>query len=227
MKIKTLWAVSLSSVVITCAAIPFMDDQVPMHYNISGEVDRWGSKHENFIFPAIILAFSLFWTLLIAFYRKKALSSSEEKDSVQAASNLKVLNITAIATTVLFVLMQCFFLATCLSSVKQLSGTAIIPLVLTIAGVFLIVCGNLMPKTRRNSIVGFRTPWSMKSDALWSKSNRFGGISLIVTGLLTILLSALLPYKTALPVFLILLLVDCVVSIVYSYIIWKHSSKNM
>ena len=46
-------------------SIFLMNDIVPTHYNINGDIDRWGSKYENFIFPAIIIAFYLFWIIYI------------------------------------------------------------------------------------------------------------------------------------------------------------------
>ena len=47
------------SVVGTAVLIVFMPDTVPAHYNFAGEIDRWGSKYENFAFPAIAVLLSL------------------------------------------------------------------------------------------------------------------------------------------------------------------------
>lgn len=41
---------SIIFLVVSWSAIP---EQVPGHYNASGEVDRWGSKYELFILPMI------------------------------------------------------------------------------------------------------------------------------------------------------------------------------
>ena len=48
-------ALSILPTLLTSVFLFFMNDTVPMHYNASGAVDRYGSKYENFIFPAIIL----------------------------------------------------------------------------------------------------------------------------------------------------------------------------
>ena len=37
-----------------------------------------------------------------------------------------------------------------------------------------------MTKAKRNTVVGFRTAWSMYNDNTWRKSNRFGAISIVV-----------------------------------------------
>ena len=44
-----------------------------------------------------------------------------------------------------------------------------------------------MPKLRMNSIAGLRTVWSMKNETTWKKSQRFGGISFIVGGVIIII----------------------------------------
>ena len=57
MSMKKLYAAMAALVVIsvvgTAVLIVFMPDTVPAHYNFAGEIDRWGSKYENFAFPAI------------------------------------------------------------------------------------------------------------------------------------------------------------------------------
>ena len=65
MKNKILWGLTLLPMFITAVALKFMPDKVPMHYNMSGEIDRWGSKYENFIFPCIIIVMTVFWKLLM------------------------------------------------------------------------------------------------------------------------------------------------------------------
>ena len=46
------WLIALTAVafIITAVCIQFMADSVPMHYNFNGEIDRYGSRNENYIF---------------------------------------------------------------------------------------------------------------------------------------------------------------------------------
>ena len=37
---KTMWILSIISIVLTAVALQFMPDLVPMHYNAAGEIDR-------------------------------------------------------------------------------------------------------------------------------------------------------------------------------------------
>lgn len=46
---KIMLALSILPTLLTSVFLFFMNDTVPMHYNASGAVDRYGSKYENFI----------------------------------------------------------------------------------------------------------------------------------------------------------------------------------
>ena len=49
---------------ITLAILPGLPEQIPAHYGLDGTVDRWGSRYETLIFPAIILLFSALMLVL-------------------------------------------------------------------------------------------------------------------------------------------------------------------
>ncbi len=69
---KIMWFISFISLLGTAAVMGFLPDSVPMHYDFSGNIDRWGSKYEEFLFPAVIILMSLFWTVFIRHFEKKA-----------------------------------------------------------------------------------------------------------------------------------------------------------
>ncbi|RZT01946.1 SdpI family protein [Cuneatibacter caecimuris] len=224
MKSKILWALTVLPAVIAAAVMHFMPDSVPMHYNLQGEVDRWGSKYENFIFPALILLMTLFWYAFIRYYRKKSLRAGEEKERQEAKSNMNVLYIVAIATTALFNVMHCVFLYTAWSGAESLSNVITVDTNMVLGvmtGLLLVVLGNFMPKTKRNSAVGFRTVWSMENDRTWAASNRFGGISMMISGVLIIVESFLVGGIASILIMLGIVVADGVVSLVYTYFAYK------
>ena len=69
---KIMWIVAMIPVVVTSVVLQFMPDIIPMHHDLEGNTDRWGSKTESFIFPVIILFITLFWHLLIYVFEKKS-----------------------------------------------------------------------------------------------------------------------------------------------------------
>lgn len=192
---KIMWIISFVSLAGTALALQFMPDLVPMHYDAVGNIDRWGSKYENLIFPMIILAMSLFWTLFMRYFEKKALKAADDKESAGAGSNAKVLGIVGLCMAGMFTVMQGFILYGAYS--ESVSGATqwtvdIGKVSLILMGILFIVLGNYMTKTRINSVVGFRVSWSMYNDNTWRKSNRFGAYAIMAAGVVTIFIAAIL-----------------------------------
>ena len=187
---KLMWIISFIALAGTAIVLPYMPDSVPMHYGMSGNIDRWGSKYENMIFPIIILIMALFWTLFIRYYDRKAEEASNEKESAGSRSNAKVIGIVGLCTAVMFTVMQGFLLYG--SYTEAISGAEretvdIGRVTCILMGILFIVIGNFMTKTRINSNVGVRVRWSRYNETTWRKSNRFGAIAFIIAGVLTIL----------------------------------------
>ena len=61
---RIMWFFALIPVAVTSIVLQFMPDIIPMHHDLAGNTDRWGSKMESFIFPVIIMFITLFWYLL-------------------------------------------------------------------------------------------------------------------------------------------------------------------
>lgn len=207
-----------------------MNDKVAMHYDISGNVDRYGSKYENFIFPVSMIVITIFWLIFIWYYEKKAKSASQEKEREEAKSNAKVLYFVAGGMTVMFGVMQCFFLYGNL--VQERDNLNYLPFDINVVtnvllGILLIVMGNYLPKTKLNSTVGVRTPWSMQNDIVWAKSNRFGGMVGVFSGLLIIVQALLIKGMTSTFISVGIIVLFAIISTIYSYYIYKNlESKN-
>ena len=94
---KVMWIVAMIPVVVTSVVLQFMPDIIPMHHDLEGNTDRWGSKTESFIFPVIILFITLFWHLLIYVFEKKSKNANTEKEQMEAKSSAKVLCVVGIS----------------------------------------------------------------------------------------------------------------------------------
>ena len=87
---KIMWTVAMIPVVVTSVVLQFMPDIIPMHHDLEGNTDRWGSKTESLIFPVIILFITLFWHLLIYVFEEKSKNANTEKEQMEAKSSAKV-----------------------------------------------------------------------------------------------------------------------------------------
>lgn len=223
-KTSFLWIVTLLPLIITAAVIPFMQDSVPMHYGFNGSIDRWGSKYENFIFPSIIIFFSLFWHCIILYYRKKQSGDLPDKTKKEAASNEKIIYITATAMAAMFGIMQCFFLFIEYKISKSNFNVLAIDFYKTpniLLGIFIIIIANFIPAAKRNSLLGLRTVWSMENDQTWLDSNRFCGKLMVIAGIVIIIESLFIEGITSVIVMTGIIIAASIICVIYSYYSYK------
>lgn len=194
----------------TLIAIPLLPDEIPAHYGANNQVDRWGSKYEVLIFPAITVAFGLFML-----WMAKIVAKHEENGS----NNENVFITAGICSTVVFDVMTMYFLYTAFNMVENLSDTPVglNQLIFGTLGVFMIIVGNVMPKVRMNSLLGLRTSWSMKNETTWKKSQRFGGLSFIIAGVILLALCCLTRGVLCLTLSVVVLIAMLVADVYYTY----------
>lgn len=226
---KIMWIVAMIPVVVTSVVLQFMPDIIPMHHDLEGNTDRWGSKTESFIFPVIILFITLFWHLLIYVFEKKSKNANTEKEQMEAKSSAKVLCVVGISQAIMFGIMHYFILYSSWIQANAGGEHAVIDIAKVsciLCGIIFIVLGNFMTKAKRNAVVGVRTVWSMHNDNTWRKSNRFGAICIIITGLLTIITTVFTSGMTGTIFMLIYLLLATIVTVVYSKKIYDKEIKR-
>ncbi len=54
-------------------------------------------------------------------------------------------------------------------------------------GSLFVILGYFLPQVPQNKFVGVRTKWSLKSDIVWQKSQRFAGIGMVICGFILII----------------------------------------
>ncbi len=198
MKRVVMWIIAAISFIISAIALYFMPNAIPLHYGLTlhfglnTATPRWGSKYETLIFPVIMLLMALSSTLSAKYYEKKAQKAAIDRESAYNKTNAKALETIGVAIMALLTVMQGVLLYGAYSEAltgasRQLPGLPKIPFILL--GVISIVLGNFMTKTRNNGTFGVRIKWSRYNDNTWRKSNRFGALSIIITGVLTIIIA--------------------------------------
>lgn len=200
-------------------ALPFLPEQIPAHYDIDNQVTRWGSKYESLILPAFSIAFGLFML---------GMAKICAKIEKTGKNNENICIITGIVSLALFNAMTGYFLYTAYNKIENLSSVKfdINQPVFMVLGISFIILGNIMPKLRMNSLIGLRTVWSMKNETVWKRSQRFGGISLIITGAVIVLISCFAKGFTCTVLSLTALAVCAFVDVFYTYKAAKKYSVN-
>ncbi len=186
-------------------ALQLLPEQIPAHYGLNNQVTRWGSKYEALIVP-IVTAILGYFFLGIA----KTAAKHEENGN----NNENVCIVAGIATLIIFNVMTGYTLYTGFNKVENLSFNKfdINQLLFGILGIAMIIIGNIMQKLRMNAAAGLKTKWSMKNETTWKKSQRFGGISYIIGGVVIVVIcffvQGIYCFLSTLGVIAILLVID-------------------
>lgn len=184
------WTLMFLPLAVTAAALTVLPDQVPMHYNLAGEIDRWGSKYENLLLPAMVLVIG-------GAYRGVVWLVREQTGKENAAAVQRLMGWIGCGMLFVFNVMTLYFLLTAYRLATAGGGTlpqgALCRGLFAVTGVLFLPLGNAMPKLRRNGWAGVRTPWSMKSDENWRRCQQAGGAVMMAAGAVMAAGNALFP----------------------------------
>ena len=188
-----------------------LPDPMPVHWGVSGEPDRFGSKLQGaFMVPAIMVALFAVMQLLPSIDPR---AGNIEK--FRGSYDLIVGGTLAFTTIV-----HTVALGSALGWNVNMTSV-----VLGSLGALFVLLGNQLPRARSNFIFGIRTPWTLSSDDVWNRAHRIGGYSMVAAGLATIA-AAFLPPAVGLAVALPSLLLSALVPVIYSYVLWSREQRT-
>jgi uncharacterized membrane protein len=183
---------------------PQLPAQVPVHWNIHGQVDRYGPRFWVAALPALmILVVTALMVLLPAISPRK----------FEIAPFAQVYTIMMLATHVVVLVLG-------VSVLLAGAGYAVpIPTIaMLLLGALSMVIGNYTGKLRKNFFVGIRTPWTLSSDAVWERTHRLAGWLFMLGGLVAIVATLVgVPFWVAVAAVPAAGLIACV----YSYFIYR------
>lgn len=187
--------------------------QVPVHWNIEGHADRYGSKAEAlFAMPAVAAVL----TALLLFLPR----IDPRRTNIEASG--KFWNAVAIAVVALLAYVHVFLILSAMGrGVDVLNG--MIP---GLCALFVVI-GNYLSKTRSNWFAGVRTPWTLSSEYSWEKTHRWTGRLFVATGIVDAAVWLAAGPRIAMGVLLALLLATTIAAIVLSYVFWKNDPDRI
>jgi len=197
-----LFAVSVGLAVYFYPKLPA---EVPSHWNAQGEVDGHAPKFWGlFLIPIIMIVLSGIFALIPQIDPLKNNISQFRKHYDRFVIVLLIF--------LLFVQAQIIVVGLGHNDAPN----KLLPIGL---GMFFYFVGILCLHSKRNWFVGIRTPWTLSSDIVWEKTNTLGGNLFKISGILIFLSS----WATSFSGFVLAapLIVTALVSVVYSYVIFK------
>ena len=95
-----------------------------------------------------------------------------------------------------------------------------------LVGALFIVIGSVMPRTRSNFWIGIRTPWTLSSDRVWTRTHRLAGYSMTAAGALMVLAALVFPPTLRLSVLIGAIVASIIAPAAYSYLTWRREQKG-
>ena len=89
---------------------------------------------------------------------------------------------------------------------------------MSLTGVIIVICGNYLPKCKRNYTIGIKLPWTLDNEENWNKTHRFAGFVWVIGGIL-FTVSAFFSFGYALIGIVLLLMV---LPPIYSFLVYKN-----
>ena len=183
-----------------------LPDQVPVHWNMSGEVDDYATKTQAvFLMPLVLVAFQ--WICVLG------TSLDPKKQNI----NDKMFTLVLWIVPIISLLCNSMVYATVLG--HKVSVEIIMPLFM---GALFIVIGNYLPKCKQSYTMGIKLPWTLDDEENWNKTHRMAGFLWVIGGIV-VMATAFLGIFWLLFVVLIPMVI---VPTVYSYLLYKKSKKE-
>ena len=191
------------------AAIPFMPETIPVHFDLNGNPDRMGSRWETLLITGMSVIMGI--AVLIS------MKATAKKDTSGNNSNKAFLTVGISVLTVFNIITAYFLMITLGIQKNTFTIQSMIKVTMGLIGIMLIVTGNILPTIRRNAFIGFRTPSTMQNDEVWKKSQRFAGIMSIIAGVLMTAAALITNENVCLIICMGIILIFSLVMAIYSF----------
>ncbi|WMJ78883.1 MULTISPECIES: SdpI family protein [unclassified Sedimentibacter] len=204
------WILFLVTFLIALISYSYLPEQIPVHFDIAGNVDRYAGRIYIFLAPFVILIMNIFAELF------------KNVDPKREAYNKfnKQYYMIFLLVSLLMMIIQLYTIAFSLN-IKIMNISILMPFAV---GLLFAIIGNYMPKFKQNFYAGIRTSWTLSDEEVWFKTHRLGG-KIWFAGGIAMMVSAILPSYLKMKVFLGIVIIITLIPIIYSYIAYKNKFK--
>jgi uncharacterized membrane protein len=191
---------------LTAWAWTRVPDQLPVHWDIAGEVDRYGGKVEGLLLVPLI-SLGLYGLFRVLPRLDPGRANYPRFAGAYSAIRIAILAVMAV--------IQLALVATALGQPIDVTRVIVVAV-----GALFAVIGAALGRLRPNWFVGIRTPWTLSSLRSWDATHRLGGRVFMAVGVATVLVGLVRP-EWGLWTMLLGLGVGIVATVAYSYRVWR------
>lgn len=202
-----IWLLLIAPFVVIAIYWNEFPAQIPVHWNIRGEVDGYAGRYKGlFLLPLINIGiYGLFWIMPIIDPKRKV---SLTQSSTRAVRFLSISLFTGLSFINMF---------TALGYVLN-SGRLLFLLLIFL----FLALGNYMGSLRHNYFVGVRTPWTLEHEDIWRKTHRLAARVWVVSSIVMLILWFVMRGPLFNRLFLAYVAVIILVPVIHSYLLYAN-----
>jgi len=191
---------------VAWASIP-SDAEIPIHWNISGEVDGTASK-----------AVGLLMTPALAIGMTALLAAVPFLDPRREHMRQSMRTYTIVCSSVIVFIGLVHLAVVWAALGNQLDIARLIGIgAAAMFGVIGLVIGN----TRSNWFLGVRTPWTLSSERSWERTHRLAGRLFLASAAIMLVAGVIGTPALVFTAVIGSVLLVTVIAVVYSYLVWR------
>lgn len=213
---KIIWLLILAPGIYLAIIWNKLPERVAMHFDLKGNIDRYGSKNELLVLTALmtLLAAAIYFFLPLVYKIDPKKYAAENKSRLHRIAFV----VSVFLSAVLFLLIY----SSTHGSMKFSSN-------LIFAGVGLLFCfmGNYMHNIKPNYFAGFRLPWTLESADNWRKTHLLGGKLFFAGGFLIAVICLFTPVTVTIVAFFVITVALVIIPCVYSYRLYKKQKEGV
>lgn len=180
--------------------------EVPVHWNISGEIDRMGSKRELWLIPFLLplLTYGIL-SLVRMLDPKKKIEKMGGK--FQSLKTMLVGFMSVLALYIIYVAGH--------PEAMRLS------IVVILIGILFMGLGNYFKTIQPNYFLGIRTPWTLENETVWKSTHQLAGKLWLGGGLMMVMMGM---FSDGAPILTLVIVIAILVSLIpvgYSWFAFK------
>lgn len=212
---RIVWLVMLIPAIYLAILWKHIPQTVPMHFDLKGNVDRYGSRNELLtLVLSLTLVNAVLYLIITNIYKidpKKY--AAQNKERLQRMAFYVTLYLSAIWIMLIYEIGH-----------NDVSKT--MKFVFIAMGLLFALLGNNMYNLQPNYFAGIRLPWTLENEDNWRKTHHLAGRLWFFGGLVFAIFVLLLNDKWIGYIGVILLSILIIIPIFYSYNLYKNQSKK-
>ncbi|MFZ9388344.1 MAG: SdpI family protein [Chitinophagaceae bacterium] len=192
-----------------------LPEKVVMHFDWSGNPDRYGSKKELLILCVVLTAFTpVLYFILTNIYRiDPKRNAAENKNRLQSLAFGLVIFMSALLCMIIYHSSH--------GDIRFNTG-----IILAATGLLFAFIGNYMHNLKPNYFAGLRLPWALENEENWKRTHALAGKLWFGGGLLLAVICIFLPAKAATVIFITVMIIITAIPIVFSYRFYRKQKQS-